>query len=84
MTTLVANVPPVKVWVRKEYLYDLQKDMESTHQGTGSAVNHSLDEHYISKRTLLTMARYMTSFLLAHFLSGIQIIRMHHRRHPLI
>jgi hypothetical protein len=25
MTTLVANVPPVKVWVRKEYLYDLQK-----------------------------------------------------------
>lgn len=25
MTTLVANVPPVKVWVRNEYLYDLQK-----------------------------------------------------------
>lgn len=25
MTTLVANVPPIKVWVRKEYLYDLQK-----------------------------------------------------------
>jgi hypothetical protein len=25
MTTLVANVPPVRVWVRKEYLYDLQK-----------------------------------------------------------
>ena len=25
MTTLVANVPPVKVWVRKEYLYDLQR-----------------------------------------------------------
>jgi hypothetical protein len=25
MTTLVANVPPTKVWVRKEYLYDLQK-----------------------------------------------------------
>jgi hypothetical protein len=25
MTTLVANVPPVKVWVRKEYLYDLRK-----------------------------------------------------------
>jgi hypothetical protein len=24
MTTLVANIPPVKVWVRKEYLYDLQ------------------------------------------------------------
>jgi hypothetical protein len=25
MSTLVANVPPIKVWVRKEYLYDLQK-----------------------------------------------------------
>jgi hypothetical protein len=25
MTTLVANVPPTRVWVRKEYLYDLQK-----------------------------------------------------------
>jgi len=25
MTTLVANVPPTKIWVRKEYLYDLQK-----------------------------------------------------------
>jgi hypothetical protein len=25
MTTLVANVPPVKVWVRSEYLYDLRK-----------------------------------------------------------
>jgi hypothetical protein len=25
VTTLVANVPPIKVWVRKEYLYDLQK-----------------------------------------------------------
>lgn len=25
MTTLVANIPPIKVWVRKEYLYDLQK-----------------------------------------------------------
>jgi hypothetical protein len=25
MTTLVANVPPIRVWVRKEYLYDLQK-----------------------------------------------------------
>jgi hypothetical protein len=25
MTTLVANVPPIRVWVRKEYLYDLQR-----------------------------------------------------------
>jgi hypothetical protein len=25
MTTLVANVPPIRVWVRKEYLYDLQE-----------------------------------------------------------
>ena len=25
MTTLINNIPPVKVWVRKEYLYDLRK-----------------------------------------------------------
>ena len=25
MSTLVANVPPIRVWIRKEYLYDLRK-----------------------------------------------------------
>ena len=25
MSFLVANVPPVKVWVKKQYLYDHQK-----------------------------------------------------------
>ena len=38
MAFLVANVPPVKVWVKKQYLYDLQKGHGEYVQGIWATV----------------------------------------------
>ena len=36
MAFLVANLPPVDVWVKKEYLYDLEKGHGELTPGVGS------------------------------------------------
>jgi len=52
MTTLVANVPPVKVWVRKEYLYDLQKGFGEYTPG-----------YWVTCKSLTGRALYMETYL---------------------
>ena len=55
MTTLVANVPPVKVWVRKEYLYDLRK-------GHGE---YTLG-YWVTCKSLTGRALYFETYLTQH------------------
>ena len=55
MTTLVANVPPVKVWVRAEYLYDFQK-------GHGEYV----PGYWVTCKSLTGRALYFETYLTQH------------------
>jgi hypothetical protein len=55
MTTLVANVPPVKVWVRAEYLYDFQK-------GYGEYV----PGYWVTCKSLTGRALYFETYLTQH------------------
>ena len=52
MTTLVANLPPVKVWVRKEYLRDLQDGHGEYTPG-----------YWVSCKTLTGRALYFETYL---------------------
>jgi hypothetical protein len=55
MTTLVANVPPTKVWVRKEYLYDLQKGHGEYTPG-----------YWVTCKSLTGRALYFETYLTEH------------------
>ena len=55
MTTLVANVPPIKVWVRKEYLYDLQKGHGEYTPG-----------YWVTCKSLTGRALYFETYLTHH------------------
>ena len=47
MSYLVANLPPVECYVRKEYLYDLERGYGDLHRVCGSVLNQFAPEHFI-------------------------------------
>ena len=70
MTTLVANLPPTKVWVRREYLRDLRDGEGDILLVIGLHVSLLQVEHYILKPISQSMGRCLTSYLSVLFFPG--------------
>ena len=83
MTTLVANIPPVKVWVRREYLRDLRDGHGEYTPDIGLHASHLRAVLYTLRPILQNMVRYMTSFLLVRSYRGARIAQIN-RRHLLL
>jgi len=59
MSYLVANIPPIEVFVRKEFLYDFQKDKNNTPLGKGEYES----AHWITAKSIPNQALYFESFI---------------------
>ena len=64
----VANLPYTKVWVKKEYLYDLEKGFdEEPVEGVLVAVKSMQGRALMFEVYLLNMVLVMISFLYQHY-----------------
>ena len=59
MSYLVANIPPIEVFIRKEFLYDFQKDKNGTPLGKGEYES----AHWITTKSVPNQALYFESFI---------------------
>ena len=59
MSYLVANIPPIEVFVKKEFLYDFQKDKNNTLLGKGEYES----AHWITAKSIPNQALYFESFI---------------------
>lgn len=59
MSYLVANVPPIEVYIRKEFLYDLQKDEKGNLLGEGEFES----AHWITAKSIPNQALYFESLI---------------------
>jgi hypothetical protein len=73
MSYLVANIPPIEVFVDKRFLYDFQTDSNGKLLGDGEwEKGHWVSVKSIPNRALLfetyidNLVRYMTNYLYMH------------------
>ena len=59
MAYLVVNIPPIEVFIRKEFLYDFTKDNEDKLLGE----NEYESAHWITSKSIPTQALYFESFV---------------------
>ena len=58
MSYLVANIPPIEVFIRKEFLYDFQTDTKGKLLG----INEFESAHWITTKSIPNQALYFESF----------------------
>jgi len=59
MAYLVASIPPVEVFIRKEFLYDFQTDAK----GKSLGINEFESAHWITTKSIPNQALYFESFI---------------------
>ena len=59
MAYLVASIPPIEVFIRKEFLYDFQTDIKGKLLG----VNEFESAHWITTKSIPNQALYFESFI---------------------
>ena len=59
MSYLVANIPPIEVFIKKEFLYDFQKDEKGKLLGKGEFES----AHWISTKSIPNQALYFESLI---------------------
>ena len=59
MGYLVANIPPIEVFIRKEFLYDFQTDAKGKLLG----INEFESAHWITTKSIPNQALYFESFV---------------------
>ena len=59
MAYLIANVPPIEVYIRKEFLYDFQTDSNGNHLGKGEYES----AHWITVKSIPNQALYFESLI---------------------
>ena len=74
MTTLVANLPATKVWVRREYLRDLRDGHGEYTLGYWVTCKSLTGRALYFETYLTSMGRCMTNYLSVLFFLGIPII----------
>ena len=67
MAFLVHNIPPVEVFVKKEYLYDLQKGHGEFTPGIWISIRSIMARLCMLKHYLQSTVHYTTNFLLSAF-----------------
>lgn len=59
MAYLIANVPPIEVYIRREFLYDFQTDSNGNHLGKGEYES----AHWITVKSIPNQALYFESLI---------------------
>jgi hypothetical protein len=59
MSYLVANTPPIEVFIKKEFLYDFEVDKNGKFQGNGEFES----AHWITTKSIPNQALYFESLL---------------------
>jgi hypothetical protein len=59
LSFLVANVPPIEVFIRKEFLYDFQRDSKGSLMGEGEYES----AHWITTKSIPNQALYFESLI---------------------
>ena len=59
MSYLVANIPPIEVFIKKEFLYDFQTDNKKDFLGRGEFES----AHWITTKSIPNQALYFESFI---------------------
>lgn len=59
MAYLLVNIPPIEVFIRKEFLYDFQKNDDGTFCGQGEFES----AHWITAKSIPNQALYFESFI---------------------